>query len=157
MTTSKSIAVTPAGTTPTPAAAASKAAAKPVTVKSSAQKPTLAKKPAAKPTPRKAAVKKPAVKKPAVKSAKTASPSKTVKVEKPKKPKLVRDSFTIPKLEYVVLEALKQRATKLTRSVKKSELLRAGIKALAALSDAAFLSALDRVPAIKTGRPASGK
>jgi hypothetical protein len=152
MTTSKSIAVTPAGTTPTPAAAASKAAAKPVTVKSSAQKPTLAKKPAAKPTPRKAAVKKPAVK-----SAKTASPSKTVKVEKPKKPKLVRDSFTIPKLEYVVLEALKQRATKLTRSVKKSELLRAGIKALAALSDAAFLSALDRVPAIKTGRPASGK
>lgn len=138
MTTSKSIAVTPAGTTPTPAAAASKAAAKPVTVKSSAQKPTLAKKPA-------------------VKSAKTASPSKTVKVEKPKKPKLVRDSFTIPKLEYVVLEALKQRATKLTRSVKKSELLRAGIKALAALSDAAFLSALDRVPAIKTGRPASGK
>ena len=152
MTTSKSIAVTPAGTTPTPAAAASKAAAKPVTVKSSAQKPTLAKKPAAKPTPRKAAVKKPAVK-----YAKTASPSKTVKVEKPKKPKLVRDSFTIPKLEYVVLEALKQRATKLTRSVKKSELLRAGIKALAALSDAAFLSALDRVPAIKTGRPASGK
>jgi hypothetical protein len=80
-----------------------------------------------------------------------------VKVEKPKKPKLVRDSFTIPKLEYVVLEALKQRATKLTRSVKKSELLRAGIKALAALSDAAFLSALDKVPAIKTGRPASGK
>jgi hypothetical protein len=80
-----------------------------------------------------------------------------VKVEKPKKPKLVRDSFTIPKLEYVVLEALKQRATNLTRSVKKSELLRAGIKALAALSDAAFLSALDKVPAIKTGRPASGK
>jgi hypothetical protein len=152
MTTSKSIAATPAPTAPASAAPTSKTAAKPVTVKSSAQKPTLAKKPAAKPAPRKAAVKKPAVK-----SAKTASPSKTVKVEKPKKPKLVRDSFTIPKLEYVVLEELKQRATKLTRSVKKSELLRAGIKALAALSDAAFLSALDKVPAIKTGRPASGK
>jgi len=152
MATSKSIAATPAPTTPVPAAPTSKTAAKPVTVKSSAQKPTLAKKPAAKPAPRKAAVKKPAVK-----SAKTASPSTTVKLEKPKKPKLVRDSFTIPKLEYVVLEALKQRATKLTRSVKKSELLRAGIKALAALSDAAFLSALDKVPAIKTGRPASGK
>jgi hypothetical protein len=152
MATSKSIAATPAPTTPAPAAPTSKTAAKSATVKSSAQKPTLAKKPAAKPASRKAAVKKPAVK-----SAKTASPSKTVKVEKPKKPKLVRDSFTIPKLEYVVLEALKQRATKLTRSVKKSELLRAGIKALAALSDAAFLSALDKVPAIKTGRPASDK
>jgi hypothetical protein len=152
MATSKSIAATPAPTTPAPAAPTSKTAAKSATVKSSAQKTTLAKKPAAKPAPRKAAVKKPAVK-----SAKTASPSKTVKVEKPKKPKLVRDSFTIPKLEYVVLEALKQRATKLTRSVKKSELLRAGIKALAALSDAAFLSALDKVPAIKTGRPASDK
>jgi hypothetical protein len=152
MATSKSIAVTPVGTTPLPAAAVSKTAVKTATVKASATKPTVAKKPAGKPAPRKAAAKKPAVK-----SAKTASPSKTVKVEKPKKPKLVRDSFTIPKLEYVVLEALKQRATKLTRSVKKSELLRAGIKALAALSDAAFLSALDRVPAIKTGRPASGK
>ena len=80
-----------------------------------------------------------------------------MKVEKPKKPKLIRDSFTIPKVEYVVLKALKQRAMKLTRAVKKSELLRAGIKALAAMSDAAFLSALEMVPAIKTGRPASAK
>jgi hypothetical protein len=93
----------------------------------------------------------------AVKSAKTVNAAKAAKAEKIKKPKLVRDSFTIPKLEYVVLEALKQRANKLTRPVKKSELLRAGIKALAALSDAAFLSALDKVPAIKTGRPASVK
>ena len=76
------------------------------------------------------------------------------KLEKPKKPKLVRDSFTIPKTEYLVLDDLKLRANQLTRPVKKSELLRAGIKALAALSDAAFLSALDQVPAIKTGRPA---
>ena len=91
-----------------------------------------------------------------VKTVKITSPVKTVKVskaEKPIKPKLVRDSFTIPKAEYLVIEALKLRASKLTRSVKKSELLRAGIKALAAMSDAAFLSALEKVPAIKTGRP----
>jgi hypothetical protein len=37
--------------------------------------------------------------------------------------------------------------------VKKSELLRAGIKALAAMGDAAFAAALGNVPAIKTGRP----
>lgn len=91
------------------------------------------------------------------KAVRTVVPVKTTKLEKPKKPKLVRDSFTIPKAEYVVLEELKQRAAKLTRPAKKSELLRAGIKALAALSDAAFLTALEQVPAIKTGRPAAGK
>ncbi|UUZ66051.1 hypothetical protein LP417_28705 [Polaromonas sp. P1-6] len=85
------------------------------------------------------------------------APAKADKAAKPKKPKLVRDSFTIPKAEYVVLDDLKQRAAKLTRPAKKSELLRAGIKALAALSDAAFLTALEQVPAIKTGRPASTK
>jgi hypothetical protein len=83
------------------------------------------------------------------------SPAKEVKVEKVKKPKLIRDSFTIPKAEYLVIEALKERAGKLSRSAKKSELLRAGIKALAAMSDAAFLSALTVVPTIKTGRPSN--
>lgn len=77
------------------------------------------------------------------------------KAAKPKKPKLVRDSFTIPKAEYLVIDELKQRAAVLARPVKKSELLRAGIKALAAMSDTAFLSVLDQVPAIKTGRPAA--
>lgn len=75
---------------------------------------------------------------------------------KEKKPKLVRDSFTIPKDEYAVLADLKQRAGKLSAQIKKSELLRAGIKALAAMSDAAFLAALKLVPTIKTGRPTKG-
>ena len=81
--------------------------------------------------------------------------SKPVKVEKAKKPKMIRDSFTIPKSEYVVIDALKERAGKLSRAAKKSELLRAGVKALAAMSDAAFLAALTAVPTIKTGRPAA--
>lgn len=80
---------------------------------------------------------------------------KPVKVEKAKKPKMIRDSFTIPKTEYMVIEALKERAGKLSRAAKKSELLRAGVKALAAMSDAAFLAALTAVPTIKTGRPAA--
>jgi hypothetical protein len=80
----------------------------------------------------------------------------TAKDTKARKPKLVRDSFTIPKPEYAVLDELKQRAADLTRPTKKSELLRAGIKALAAMNAAAFLAALDSVPAIKTGRPKKG-
>ena len=75
------------------------------------------------------------------------------KVSKQKKPKLVRDSFTIPKPEYMVLDDLKQRSAKIGNSAKKSELLRAGIKALAAMTDVAFKAALNAVPTIKTGRP----
>jgi hypothetical protein len=82
------------------------------------------------------------------------TPAKATKSEKARKPKLVRDSFTIPKAEYQVLETLKQRAIQLAQPAKKSELLRAGIKALAALPDAEFRAALAAVPAIKTGRPA---
>jgi hypothetical protein len=73
---------------------------------------------------------------------------------KPRKPKLVRDSFTIPKSEYAVLEDLKQRAAMLGQPAKKSEVLRAGVKALVAMADAAFLSSLGAVPPLKTGRPA---
>jgi hypothetical protein len=69
------------------------------------------------------------------------------------KAKLVRDSFTIPKLEYLVLEALKLRAAKLGRPSKKSEMLRAGIGALDAMNDKALLAALNLVPSLKTGRP----
>jgi hypothetical protein len=70
-----------------------------------------------------------------------------------KKPKLVRDSFTIPKTEFVVIDALKTRAISLGTSVKKSELLRAGLMVLQGLSDAAYKAALASVPTLKTGRP----
>lgn len=85
-----------------------------------------------------------------------AAPAKPAvqKLLKAKKLKLVRDSFAMPKLEYLVLEELKLRSGKLGNSIKKSELIRAGIKALASFSDANFLAALKAVPTIKTGRPA---
>lgn len=109
---------------------------------------TAAAKPAARKAPRKAA------------SARRAAPRKGTRAaaaaasaDGDGHTKLLRDSFTIPEGEYEVLSALKRRAVGLERPVKKSELLRAGIKALAALSDKAFLSAMAAVPAIKTGRP----
>ncbi len=85
---------------------------------------------------------------------KAAVKPKVEKLVKAKKPKLVRDSFTIPKAEFTVLDDLKIRSGKLGNSTKKSELIRAGIKALASMADATFLLALKAVPAIKTGRPA---
>ena len=72
-----------------------------------------------------------------------------------KKPKLVRDSFSIPKNEFAAIDTLKTRAIALGTSVKKSELLRAGLMALQGLSDAGFKAALAAVPTLKTGRPAA--
>jgi hypothetical protein len=103
------------------------------------------------PAPKAARATKPAVQAPAKPLKAEVKPAKAAK---PKKPKLVRDSFTIPKIEYTVLDDLKQRAAKAGAPAKKSEVLRAGIKALAAMGDAAFLAAIRAVPAIKTGRPA---
>lgn len=87
-------------------------------------------------------------------------PVKIVEADKQlkiKKTKLVRDSFTIPKDEYQVVDTLKQRSAKLGQPMKKSELLRAGIKLLNSLDDKQFLQALTEVPAIKTGRPKKSK
>lgn len=77
-------------------------------------------------------------------------------IEKPikaKKVKLVRDSFTIPKPEYLILDNLKLRAANFKHPVKKSELIRAGIKALFAMTDSNLIAALKVVPVLKSGRP----
>ena len=143
--------MTTATTTPspivTPAAEPVKAAkpTKPVTAPK-APKASKAAKPAKKAVAEKTPASKPAKAAAAVKPTKATEP-------KGKKPKLVRDSFTIPKDEYTVLDTLKDRATALAHPVKKSELLRAGLKVLAGLSDSALRSALQAVPSIKTGRP----
>lgn len=128
-------------------------------------------------SPVKRVVKKPVAKKPvqktvpqtapdsATKSAARPAPKPTPKPKskpaqqtspdlKLKKPKLVRDSFTFPKDEYQAIAALKQKALGLKHSAKKSEILRAGLMLLNGLSDKAFLAALTKVPALKTGRPA---
>ena len=94
---------------------------------------------------------KPAVSVSRVPSLPQAAPA--VKPAKTKKAKPVRDSFTMPKGEYAVLTQLKQRGLTLAHPAKKSELIRAGVSVLAALSDADFLAALKALPAIKTGRP----
>lgn len=90
------------------------------------------------------------------KAANVATVVKAIPTEKPRKPKMVRDSFTMPKAEYAVIDTLKARAGEAGHSAKKSELLRAGIKLLDALAPAALAAALKALPAIKTGRPAKG-
>lgn len=147
------------GTVLAPIAAGNAASTQKVAAKSSAKAPIKAAVTAAVKAAVKVAAKAPA-KAPEPKkdvAEKSLSRPAAKKIAKQKKPKLVRDSFTIPKAEYGVLEELKQRAAQLARPVKKSELLRASIKVLASLSGAAFLTALNQVPTIKTGRPSLKK
>ena len=78
------------------------------------------------------------------------------KAEKPRKPRLVRDSYTIPQNEHQRLDAMKARALAYGVGIKKSELLRAGLLVLDALDDIGFRAAIERVEVIKTGRPRKG-
>ena len=146
----KSVSV-PTLTAEAAATVAESAVAKPAAKAAPKAKAAAKAAPRAKAIPKAKAAAKPAAS-PALKSSETA----TVLAHKPAKahkPKLVRDSFTIPKDEYQVLEALKARALGLETHVRKSELLRAGIQVLDAMNDKAFLKALGAVPTLKTGRP----
>jgi hypothetical protein len=133
---------TPSATPPTKVTKANKAA--PKAASKAETKAPVAAKPTPKPAPKAAA--KPATKPAAVADA--------AKVAKTKKIKMVRDSISIPKEEYALIDLMKVRAGKLGTGVKKTELLRAGIKVLAALPNPAFLAAIAAVPSLKTGRPA---
>ena len=146
-----------AAATPAPSAKAParKAASKPAVSKVATPKAPTAKKPAAKAPATKRTASKAIVAKPAAAKPVAAKPTKAE--AKPKKPKLVRDSFTIPKDEYAGIDTLKERSVALGRPAKKSELLRAGLMALLALSPNALHAALEAVPTIKTGRPKSDK
>ena len=148
------------------------AEAKPTTTTASPTATASAKSTATKPAARArtATAAAPAVRKRAPATAKTAAATakktahepapfaaKVNKADKPakaKKAKLIRDSFTMPDLEYALIAALKKRCLDAGVSAKKSEILRAAVANLAKLSDASVVAAVRRLEVIKTGRPA---
>lgn len=93
--------------------------------------------------------------KPAAKSGKALEkkqPALTQK-EKPKKPKLIRDSFTMPEAEYQVLGDVKKACIKAGFEVKKSELLRIGVALIHKMDAVQLKDALAALPPLKAGRP----
>jgi len=140
----QSIPAKPARKTAAPkvlAAPAAKPAAKSVKVASKPAAKTVVK-PVAKP-------------KAAPKAAKASAAPAAAATAKPQriKEKLVRDSFTMPRADFALIHQLKERALGFRRAIKKSELLRAGLQALSALEDRALQVMLDKLTAIKAGRP----
>jgi hypothetical protein len=123
--------------------------------KTAAAKKPAVKAPAAKPAApaKKAVAAKPAPAKKAAAVKKPAAAPVAEKAPKPVKQKLVRDSFTMPSSDFALIDSLKERALGFRRPTKKSELLRAGLQALAALTDAQLQAALGTLEPLKTGRP----
>ncbi|MHB8785448.1 MAG: hypothetical protein ACYC5W_04350 [Thauera sp.] len=130
---------------PAPETKAPKAPAVAASAVAEAEKPVATPKAPAKPVKKAVTVEAPA----------PAEPAKPAKAKKhaPAKPKLVRDSFTLPEDDYVLFTTLKKRALAGGAEVKKSELLRAALAMLARADDAEFLKAIGLVERIKTGRP----
>ncbi len=78
---------------------------------------------------------------------------KSLEMAKNGLPKVVRDTFSIPESDYLLLNKCKNRGIEFKCVVNKSEIVRAGLILLNSLSDEEFVKALKLVKKIKTGRP----
>lgn len=67
--------------------------------------------------------------------------------------KVIRDSFTIPGDEYELITRIKRRCMKAGISANKSEVLRAGLAALEAMSEKELAGLFGKLQRVKTGRP----
>jgi len=114
-----------------------------------------------KPTGRKKAKKGTQIKRGATRLAKEA-PEKTrtqssakppKKVPAPKRDKVVRDSFTMPKSDYRKIAELKERCLEAGVHIKKSEILRAGLLVLAGKGPKQLVAAIKKIETVRTGRP----
>jgi hypothetical protein len=98
-----------------------------------------------------------AARSPMPKTGATAEPSAEIKpnpqppslnASKKTKPKLVRDSFSMPEADHALLADLKGRALSVQRATKKNELLRAGLHALMRLNAKQLKVALNRLTVV---------
>jgi hypothetical protein len=137
-----------------PAPVEKKAALKPTAPKETAPKKAAPEKAASKKSTAAAESKTPKAK-PAAAPAAVQKEAKDEKARRAKKDKVVRDSFTMPKSDYAKIAELKQRCLEAGVSVKKSELLRAGLALLATAPVKRLLAAVSELDTVKTGRPAS--
>lgn len=70
-------------------------------------------------------------------------------------PRVKRDSFTMPLADYELIAGLQKKCLKAQTRASKSEILRAGLMALSAMSEEELARIVDELPKVKTGRPPS--
>ena len=86
-----------------------------------------------------------AIKNSAVKELAKVEVSSAISATPAVKLKRVRDTFSMPSTDYALIAALKQRAENAGSGMKKSELLRAGLRALQQMNEKAFSTACKAV------------
>ena len=79
-------------------------------------------------------------------------PAKTLRPT-PEHDRVMRDSFTIPNVEYDRIGQVRERCLRAGVSATKSEILRAGLAALAGMTDDELIANVEALPKVKTGRP----
>jgi hypothetical protein len=67
--------------------------------------------------------------------------------------RVIRDSFTIPREEYLLIKHLQHRCLQSAVTATKSEILRAGLQALGVMPDKDLLKVVTSLVKVKTGRP----
>jgi len=71
----------------------------------------------------------------------------------PPRKRVIRDAFTLPEDDYEMISKLRLRAGKQGVLVTKSEVIRAGLRAMNEMGDEALKEVLEGVERLKTGRP----
>lgn len=122
-----------------------------VSAKQAPTKPAT-KRPTASKTGAKSATKRPVGRPPANKQA-----VQPVKADKPKKVKIVRDSFTMPESEYALIGTVKKACLSAGVEIKKSEILRIGVTLAAKLDPKKLKAAQAMLVPLKAGRPKKHK
>ena len=86
---------------------------------------------------------------------KTSEEKKLKLKPKPVRPKIIRDSFTLPENDYRLIGKIKQECMRCGIDTNKSEIVRAGLKILAEMNRGELQEAFRKVEKIKAGRPKS--
>ena len=68
--------------------------------------------------------------------------------------KVKRDAFTLPIADLELIQELIMKCMKQGIRMNKSEIIRAGVHALANMNEQDFIKVATELPKIKTGRPA---
>lgn len=77
------------------------------------------------------------------------------KDEKSNTARVIRDSFTMPAVDYELISELRTRCMKAGVGITKSELLRAGLNALGSMTDKELVKVIEKLEKVRTGRPAT--
>lgn len=83
--------------------------------------------------------------------ARRANPQKQLSL--PSNEKVIKDTFSFPSGDYALIQELREACAKTGVIANKSEVVRAGLLALASMSDADLSKALRRIEKVKVGRP----